>query len=204
MKLYADSTARRTRQILSDALVLCWVATWVWVGRTLHDAIQTLREPADTITSAGRDVEDALNGAGAQAAQLPLVGDGLRDWLGQAASSGVTLQEAGTSMADTVETVATAVGVSVALTPILVVGGLWLWLRVRFVRRATSAQRYIDEAADLDLFALRALARQPMPALARVSPDPAGAWRREDPEVIRALAALELRDQGLRLPAHLR
>ena len=53
---------------------------------------------------------------------------------------------------------------------------------------------------DLDLFALRAMANQPMPRLAAVSDDPAGAWRRGDDEVIHALALLELREVGLRPP----
>ena len=87
-----------------------------------------------------------------------------------------------------------------AVIPIVLVVGVWLLLRLRFVRRATAAQRFIDADADLDLFALRALARQPMHRLARVSDDPAGAWRAQDPDVVRALALLELRDSGLRPP----
>jgi hypothetical protein len=69
------------------------------------------------------------------------------------------------------------------------------------VRRATAAQRFIDSAADLDLFALRAMARQPMTRLAAISDDPSGAWRRGEEATIRALALLELRDSGLRPPA---
>ncbi|MFY1621377.1 hypothetical protein ACN269_34425, partial [Micromonospora sp. WMMD736] len=49
------------------------------------------------------------------------------------------------------------------------------------------------------LLALRALANRPLAKLAEVSPDPAGAWRREDPQVIRGLAALELRSAGVRI-----
>ena len=41
----------------------------------------------------------------------------------------------------------------------------------------------------------------PSDALARVSDDPANAWRRRDPEVVRSLAALELRSLGLREPS---
>jgi hypothetical protein len=104
-------------------------------------------------------------------------------------------------MASGIESLAAWLGWSTALVPILTVGALWLWLRARFVRRATTAQRFIDTSEDLDLFALRAMVRQPMTALARISPDPAGAWRRGEPDVIRALAALELHDEGLRLPA---
>ena len=42
-----------------------------------------------------------------------------------------------------------------------------------------------------------------MHVLAKVSDDPAGAWRARDREVVTALAALELRDSGLSLPARL-
>lgn len=200
MKLYADTTGRRTGQLVADVLVLVWVAGWVWAGRQVHDTILQLRAPADSLTTAGDSVHGALTGAGDQAGRLPLVGGDLETWLDRAAGSGTTLRNAGAEMAATVENVANWLGVITAVLPILTVGALWLWLRVRFVRRATTAQRYIDSSDDLDLFALRALANQPMTALARISPDPAGAWRRRDPEAIRALALLELRDEGLRPP----
>ena len=200
MKLYADTAARRTRQLLSDVLMLLWIGLWVYAGRQVHDTVEQLRAPADSITSAGKSVNGALTGAGDQAGQLPLVGDQLKTWLTQAAGSGTTLQQAGTSMADTVDTLALGLGIALALVPIVLVLVVWLYVRVRFVRNATQSQRFIDAGEDLDLFALRAMATQPMRALARVSDDPAGAWRRQDREVIRELALLELRDQGLRPP----
>jgi hypothetical protein len=200
MKLYAATPARRTRQILSDAFMLLWVGVWVWLGRVVHDAVIPLRAPADSLTEAGVEVEDALNGAGQQASRLPVVGDQLRDWLGRAAHSGTSMQDAGTSMADTVENVALILGLVTAIVPIAIVGAVWLWLRLRFVTRATTAQRFVNANEDLDLFALRAMANQPLTALARISPDPAGAWRRQDPDVVRALARLELRSEGLRPP----
>jgi hypothetical protein len=49
--------------------------------------------------------------------------------------------------------------------------------------------------ADLELFALRALANRPLRELYRVTPDPAGALRAGD---YAGLAALELRSLGLR------
>ncbi|WP_323098451.1 hypothetical protein [Intrasporangium sp. YIM S08009] len=200
MKLYADTPVRRTRQLLSDVLVLLWVGVWVWLGRQTHDVVMGLKAPADSITSAGSSVHSSLTGAGDQAGQIPLVGDQLKQWLGQAASSGTTLSQAGTTMATTVERVSLVLGLVVALVPIAIVVALWLYVRVGFVRRASAAQRFIDASADLDLFALRAMATQPMGALARISDDPAGAWRRQDTAVIRELATLELRDQGLRPP----
>jgi hypothetical protein len=42
------------------------------------------------------------------------------------------------------------------------------------------------------------LARQPIAELARLETDPAAGWRNQDPEVMEALAALELRRLGLR------
>src|ERR687890_435369 len=48
-------------------------------------------------------------------------------------------------------------------------------------------------AVDTDLLALRAITRRPVRRLLRVAPDPAGSWRRDDREVVRELAALELR-----------
>lgn len=201
MKLYADTTARRTRQILADVGVLVWVAIWSWMGRQVHDAVAQLRGPAASLENAGASVHNSLSGAGSQAEQIPIVGTDMRRWLEQAAGSGTRLRDAGQSMIDVVETAATWLGWSTALVPILTVGGLWLWLRARFVRRATSAQRFIDTSEDLDLFALRALARQPMTALARISPDPAGAWRRQEPAMVRALAALQLHHEGLRPPS---
>ena len=80
----------------------------------------------------------------------------------------------------------------------MIVGAIWGPLRWRFVREATAGARFIDCADDLDLFALRALAHQPMRVLARISDDPAGEWRSRDPEVVRRLAELELADVGLR------
>ncbi|MDV3222309.1 hypothetical protein [Intrasporangium sp.] len=201
MKLYADTPARRTRQLLGDVLVLLWVATWVWVGRGVYDTVLRLQAPADSLTAAGDSVHGALTGAGDQAARIPAVGDDLEAWLDRAAGSGTSLRSAGTSMSSTVEAVALWLGLITALVPVVIVAGLWLWVRVRFVRRATTAQRFIDSSDDLDLFALRALANQPMTALARVSADPAGDWRRRDPTIIRALATLELHDEGLRPPA---
>ncbi|MCY7394863.1 MAG: hypothetical protein LH468_01720 [Nocardioides sp.] len=91
-----------------------------------------------------------------------------------------------------------------ALVPILLVVAFHVPLRVRFVRRAAAGRRFLDSRADLDLFALRAMAHQPLHVLARISEDPAGAWRDRDPVVVRELACLELRSVGLRPPAQSR
>jgi hypothetical protein len=75
---------------------------------------------------------------------------------------------------------------------------VWLPLRVRYARLTRSA--VTARAVDTDLLALRAITRRPVRRLLRISPDPAAAWRRDDRDVVRALAALELRSLGLRSP----
>jgi hypothetical protein len=88
----------------------------------------------------------------------------------------------------------------VFLIPVLIVLLIWLPARIRFFLRARAAQRFLDTQADLDLFALRAMVAQPMHVIARISDDPVAAWRRGDRDVIRALAAIELRQSGLSPP----
>jgi hypothetical protein len=83
--------------------------------------------------------------------------------------------------------------------PVLFALLIWLPPRIRFARRATAARKFIDEAADLRLFALRAMANQPMHRLAAISDDPVEAWEANDEGVIRQLATLELRSTGIRL-----
>ena len=77
---------------------------------------------------------------------------------------------------------------------------VWLPRRIRFYRLAKAAQHFLDEGADLDLFALRAMATQPMHVLAGISRDPVAAWRAGDRSVIDRLAEVELRRSGLRMP----
>jgi hypothetical protein len=84
--------------------------------------------------------------------------------------------------------------------PVLFAVLIWVPRRIRFARRARAAQKFIDNAADLDLFALRAMANQPMHKLAKISDDPVTAWRDGDAEVIAQLAGLELRTTGLKPP----
>lgn len=118
----------------------------------------------------------------------------------EAADASAGLAAAGRAQVEAVEDLAFWLGLSVGAIPILVVAGFYVPVRWRFARHATAGQRFVDAGEDLDLFALRALAHQPMHVLAKVSPDPAGEWRRRDPEVTRALAEIELRAHGLRPP----
>ncbi|WP_392542168.1 hypothetical protein [Oryzobacter telluris] len=200
MKPYSDLPVRRTRQVLADLLVVAWVVLWVWVGRAVQAAVATLAEPGRDLAGAGSSFRGTMTSAGDSVDDLPLLDDRIAEPFRTAAGAGAGIESAGNAFADGVEKAAVVFGVVVALVPVVVVLVWWLVVRLRFARRAGAAQRFVDGAPDLDLFALRAMANQPMPRLAKVSHDPAGAWRRGDPEVVRALATLELKDCGIRPP----
>lgn len=200
MKLYADLAGRRTLQILADVGMLVWVCVWAWVGRLVHDQTLGLAAPGRQLQTAGSGFRDQMTSAGNAVRDVPLVGDQIAAPFQQAGGAGTTITRAGTDLVEAVTRLANLLGWVTALVPILIVGLVWVALRGRFVRRASAAQRFIDSAADLDLFALRAMATQPMRRLAAVSDDPTGAWRRGDEATIRSLALLELRDSGLHPP----
>ena len=202
MKLYADRPARRWRQIIGDLLVLTWVVGWVVIGRAVHGVVSGLAAPGRALESAGTSLGDGLTAAGDQMARVPLVGAEIRAPFDAAGGAAASIADAGTELQAGVAQAALVAALAVAAWPIVLAVLAWLVARVRFARRAAAAQRLIGGGAGLELFALRALAHQPLPTLSGISADPAGDWRRLDPDVIGALADLELRAVGIaRRPA---
>lgn len=200
MKLYAETSGRRAAQAGGDLFLLLWCALWVWLGVRLHDLVLLLGKPGAAMEDVGDRLSGSMSEASDRLADLPFVGRGVRAPFDDAADAADRLARAGVEQQAYVGDLALFLGIAFALLPILLLLVIWVPRRVRFVRRATAAQRLLDSAFDLDLFALRALATQPMHVLARISDDPAGAWRRQEPATTRALAQLELKDSGLRLP----
>ena len=198
MKLYADAPARRTLQMFVDLMFVGWLVLWVWIGMAVHDGTLELAGPARQTDSAATAMADQFRDAGDKLGEAPLVGDELAVPFDKAAEASDGIASAGRDTVSAVERLALLLGLSVALIPILIAAVIHLPRRWRFVREATAGARFIDASEDLDLFALRALANQPMRVLAKVSDDPAGAWRARDPDVVGRLAALELADVGLR------
>ena len=200
MKLYSDIPGRRAVQVATDVGIVLWVVLWVRIAQRVYDATMALATPGRNLAGAGSSFRDTMSSAGDGVDNLPLLDDRVATPFRSAAGVGTEIEQAGTDLVSAVERVSLLLALTTAMVPILIVGATWLVLRWRFARRATAAQRFIDAEPDLDLFALRAMANQPMPRLAKVSDDPAGAWRRGDLDVIHALALLELKDSGLRPP----
>jgi hypothetical protein len=198
MKLYADTNIRRTLQIVGDVAVVLWIWLWIGIAGKVHDSTLKLATPGHKIDSSAADLASRLQDAGRTVAKVPFVGTDVRSPFDGAGRAATGLSEAGQQQVPAVGSLAHWLGLAVGLIPIL--GLLWFHLppRIAFVRQATVGQRFLDAGADLDLFALRAMAHQPLHVLARIDADPAGAWRRGEPEVIDRLGLLELRSVGLR------
>jgi hypothetical protein len=200
MKLYADGSARRTGQLLGDLLLVAWVLLWVWLAGVVRDATLALATPGEQIARAGGGLASGLRDAGSRVGEVPLVGDDVRAPFDGAGDAADQIAAAGSAQVEAVESLAFWLWLAVLTIPVLVAVAGYLPLRWRFVREATAGQRFVDSADDLDLFALRAMANQPLHRLARITDDPAGRWRERDADVIRSLARLELHDTGLSLP----
>ncbi|MBO0610401.1 hypothetical protein [Myceligenerans salitolerans] len=208
MTLYAAAPARRSRQILGDLLFLTWIGAWIWAGFRARDTVLELAAPGHATTAAAGDIARRLRDVEDRIADVPLVGDDLTGPFGGMANQADGLAAAGASMVETVGQLALAVGLAVALIPVLLVAVIHVPVRARFVRRAHAARRAArqlsaagdgaGESALSELFALRALANQPVRKLAAITADPVAAWRDGDEAAIRRLADLELRDLGVR------
>lgn len=196
MVLYAADPARRTWQLLLDLLVVLWVVLAVWAGTQVTDALGGVADQVRQVDDAGTSLADNLTGAGDSLDGTPVVGDEVAAPFDRAAEASAGIAQAGADGADAVDRVAFWSGVVTALLLVLVALPWWLPGRVRFVLTATLARRYLRAGGDPDLYAVRALARQPVRVLARV-PDAAAGWRRGDPATVAALATLELRAAGL-------
>ena len=202
MTWYSEIPARRTRQIAGDIWLVAWSALWIWAALRVYDLVMNLAAPGLAVADGATDLAGRFTSAGEAVGGVPLIGDALQSPFDGMAGASESIAAAGQTAADAVGMLARFLAIALAVLGIASWAMLWVPIRVAFIRRATAAKRFLDSTEDLDLFALRAMARQPLHLLAKISDDPAGAWRRGDQRVIGELAALELRSEGLRpLPA---
>jgi hypothetical protein len=195
VKLYAETAGLRARQLLGDLAVLAWTAAWVAAGVALRRLVEKLAVSGARVEQAGSDFAGDVAEIQQKVGRLPVVGDELQDPFGRLAGVGRTLAAAGVTEQEVVHQVALWLGVMVAVVPVVALLLAWLPRRVAWAREAGAASRLRMDGADLELFAIRAVANRPLRALHRVTPDPAGALRAGEYE---ALADLELRALGLR------
>ncbi len=200
MKLYSDTRVRRFGQVVGDLMLVGWVWACVELGLLVYRVTDALGAPGRKAAEAGDGLAGDLRRLSEPIGKVPAVGDQLRSPIDSAAGAAGKMAQAGRDQAHAVEQLAYVLAAVTIGLPVLFAVLIWVPRRIRFARRASAAQRFIDNAADLDLFALRAMANQPMHKLAKISTDPVAAWRDGDREVVTALATLELRATGLKPP----
>lgn len=198
MKLYADIPATRFRQLFTDVCVIAWVFVWITLAMKLFDLIEKLAVPGQKMETAGNGLSDNLGRAGDRIDDVPGVGGSVAAPFRSAADAAKSMANAGRDQQEIVGDVALALSLTLLVLPLGLVLFVWLPLRMRWVRRATSAARLRRGTAGQDLLALRALATQPLGKLIAIDPQIAAAWRRGDPDAVDKLARLELRQLGLR------
>ncbi|HEV8568421.1 MAG TPA: hypothetical protein VGQ92_15295 [Actinoplanes sp.] len=196
--MYADRLPVAIRQLLTDLFIVIWVYAWVRIGIWVHDIVLKLGVPGQKLESAGTGIAGNLADAGGKVGRVPLVGDQLTKPFTGAADAARSLADAGRQQQEIVGNIALVVALAVVALPLALVLFLWLPLRLRWMRRAGVASAVRDEPAGRDLLALRALASRPLNQLTKLGPDIAQSWRNGDAAAVDALAALELRDLGLR------
>lgn len=194
---YATTPTRMLAQLVSDIVVIAWIAVWVSVGLAVHSAVSTIAAVGRQVQEGANGVSGNLNSAGDSADDVPLIGDALSKPLRAASDAALEIAGAGHSLDTTATWLAWVLALAVASPPILAVAMPWLFLRVRFFRRKWTAITLAATPAGEQLLALRALANRPLAKLAAVSIDPVNAWRRDDAIAVRGLANLELRAAGV-------
>jgi hypothetical protein len=197
VKLYAETAGLRVRQLAGDLAVVAWTAAWVAAGLALYRLVEKLAVPGARVEQAGSSFAADVAEIQRTVGRLPVVGGQLQDPFGRLSGVGRTLAEAGVAQQEVVRQLALWLGVVVAAVPVVALLLTWLPRRVTWVREAGAASRLRLDGADLELFAIRAVANRPLRQLHRVSPDPAGDLRAGE---FQALADLELRALGLRAP----
>lgn len=199
MKLYSDFPARRTRQILGDLFAAVLIAVWVSIGVFVYNLIMGLASFGVQMEDAGSQFRETMTEVSATLGDVPLIGSGIRAPFDGASDAGAALETAGVEQQQLVQSIATWLGIGVAVVPILTILVLWLVPRTRFALKAGATAAQVKAGASLDLLALRALSSQKLSTVLQVDADPLAAWRRGDPAVVRALAQLELEASGVRL-----
>lgn len=198
MTLYADRPVRLARQVVGDVLALVLAYAAVRLGMLAHDAVAALAVPGREAEEAARGAAGRLRGTAEDLDGAPLVGERLAGPFRDLAGTSRSLAESAQSYQHAVERLALLAGIVVAALPLLVVVA-YAARRSSWVRTATGARRLAGAGpAATDLLAVRALATRPLRELARIDPAVVQGWRAGDPDAAAALAALELRDLGLR------
>ena len=188
---------RRAAHLAGDLVLIVWALAWLAVAGIVRATINAVAAPAVELGRATTSLAGTMDGAAEDLSKVAVVGEQLAAPFRPIAESLRNIADQAGNQVGAVEQAALVVAVVVWLVPTLTLAVIYLPPRIRRARESTAARKYIDSHADLDLFALRAMAKSPMSHIARISDDPVAAWRAADAATIHQLANLELKRVGI-------
>jgi hypothetical protein len=201
MNIYSDFPLARGRQVAGDLLSLAAVILAVVAAVAVHGAVLALAQIGAKVQGAGGSFVSAMSDAAKVLAGIPLVGAKARTPFDGASAAGRTLSEAGQSEQSFVSVLAVILALVVVAIVVYFVVRYWVVRRIRFADRARKMRAVARTEGGFDVLAIRALSTADPRSLLAISPTVAVEWRRNEPETILRLAALELREAGVRLQA---
>lgn len=186
--LYGHSAKVRSRQIFWDCCLAIWIIAWALLGGAVFRLVNTLRGPSEKVADSASSLGNRVDGI-----QNSLPGF-LKDRTENVGAPTDSLENAARSQADAVTHVASILGWSTALIPIVLAVLVAAYFRLRWINQVRGATSLAGSPAWLELLANRAVMHQPLASLSKVSKDPLG-----DIEAGRyqALAKLELEELGI-------
>lgn len=195
MKIYAETTGKRTRQLIQDGILVGWILVWILFGSVAHDVVAKLAEPAASVARSSDSLSDSLADISDEVDGVPVVGGALEEPFSSSSRAAAAVARESREQRALFLTAALWIGLFIAVGPIALSLLLYLPFRIRWIRQATAADRIRLDADDLYLFALRAVANRPFTELRKATPDPGAALAAGD---YAALARLELEQLGLK------
>ncbi|MFM9139295.1 MAG: hypothetical protein ACKOTH_01850, partial [Solirubrobacterales bacterium] len=178
MRLYPDLPTARTRQVVSDLVVVALIILFAWLGMKVNNTVDDLAVLGRGVKDAGGAVQGSLSDAGNAVAGIPLVGGDLKSALTDAGSAtGGNVQSAGSAGEQAVERTAQVLGwITFGIPTLLVLLGYLPW-RIRRWRRLNAAAAVLAAGADEErrrLLAMRAALALPYGDLLPYTRDPIG------------------------------
>jgi hypothetical protein len=162
---------RRWAQTLIDAALLGWALLWVAVGFAVAQEVKGLSEISDTVATVGR----ATTAVGETIRALPVVGGSFEEPAEDISAAGREAVRSAQDARESAGSVATLLGLSIALIPTLPVLLLYVPGRIAGGRERRALARAVADGREPwveELLARRALVHLPVRRLRAVSDDP--------------------------------
>lgn len=128
-----------------DVLVALWIVAWLILGIRVSNEVDGLRELSATISEAGGAVEQTGQALGTL--DIPLVGGRIDDVAARIQETGHDTRLSGRTARESISSLSTLLGLSVALIPLSPIVFLYLPARVAHVREGQALRRLLDRGA---------------------------------------------------------